>query len=188
MRHFIVKAIIGSFLVFVGVGAGVYVGTAISDRGTPLGIPPEILANNSYIRIGDSFPDYELKEYNSNSTTTVANLARQGPTMLLFLSTTCNACYQLADFFQNTLVRDLDENIQLVLIFDELAMAKVSAFPDSLKIPNSRIFVTDRTAQILKDGINVMPSVVGLDKQNKVKFVMTGYNRKINARFINDNL
>lgn len=185
MRNFIVKAIIASVLIFLGVGGGIYVGTALSNRGTPLGISPGMLTNSSYLKRNEKFPDYKLTEYKSENEVSITTLTRESPTLLFFLSTSCDACYQLASFVRNAVAGNLHDDIQIVLIFDVGDLTDSTYYPDSLIIPNARTFITERRAQILEDGLNVMPSVVGLDNENVIKFIMSGYNRMINADFIN---
>jgi len=188
MRHFIVKAVIACALIFVGVGGGVYVGTAISDRGTPLGISPEILANNSYIKIGDSFPDYELKEYKSESKLKLSSITKQKPALLLFVSSGCGACVMMASSIRNRVLPDLRKDIKVILIYDSIELEYIENDSVLLNIPGSSVYGALRKEQIEQDGMFSTPAIVAINPNREIKFIMTGFNPKINAEFINENL
>lgn len=186
MRHYIVKAIIASVLIFVGVGGGIYVGTAFSNRSIFNDTSPGGLSNNSYLEIGSKFPDYTLVDHKTGQELSISNLTVQKPTLLFFLSTSCDVCYKLSDYVKSSIIPNLRDDIQIAIIFDSTEIANVKSIPDALIFPGSKIFVTDRRSQNLDDGINIMPSVVGLYVDRKIRFIMSGYNRKINAGFINE--
>ena len=188
MRHFIVKAIIGSILVFVGVGGGIYVGTALSNRGIIGGDSAGALTNSSYLEIGTKFPDYTLVDHESGQEISIAKLAAQKPTLLLFVSSACGACMTMAAYMRDKIIDDLDREIQIVMIYNSEELEYMEDNSILLNIPGSRIVGTNRHEQIQQDGIYVTPTLVALDSESEIKFIMTGFSRKLNAQIINESI
>lgn len=188
IRHFIVKAIIAGVLIFLGVGGGVYVGTALSNRGIFKDTSPGGFSNNSYLEIGTKFPDYTLVDHETGQETSVAKLAAQKPTLLLFVSSACGACMTMVAYLRDNIIDNLDREPQIIMIYNSEQLDYMEDNSLLLDIPGSRIFGTNRHEQIQQDGIYVTPTLVGLDSDREIKFVMTGFSRKLNAEFINKNI
>ncbi len=188
MRHFIAKAIIACVLIFVGVGGGIYVGTAFSNRAMPGGITPDILNNDSYLKIGETFPDYEFFPHNSDSRIKLSSITNQNPALLLFVSSGCGACVSMASSIRNRVLPDLREDIDLILIYDIIELENIENDSVLLDIPGSSVYGAVRKEQIEQDGMFATPAMVAIDSDREIKFIMTGFNPKIDAEFINDNL
>ena len=188
MRHFIAKAIIACVLIFVGVGGGVYVGTALSNSGIIGSNSAGVLTNTSYLEIGDTFPDYAVVDYETGQELSISVISNQKPTLLLFVSSACGACMTMAAYMRDKIIDDLDREIQIVMIYNLEELEYMEDNSILLNIPGSRIVGTNRHEQIQQDGIYVTPTLVALDSESEIKFIMTGFSRKLNAQIINESI
>lgn len=169
-------------------GAGVYVGTALSNRSISGNILPINLENSSYLSIDDTFPDYSLLEHKTEVATTISEVVSQGPTLFIFVSSTCGACNTMAVILKNKVVTDLRQEIQIALIYNQDELESLDQSGGLLDVPGAKIFGTNRYEQFDQDGMFATPTLVALNKERKVSFIMTGYSRRIDAEFINENI
>lgn len=188
MRHFLGKAIIASVLIFVGVGSGVYVGTVLSNNGIIGGNSAGVLTNSSYLEIGDTFPDYAVVDYETGQELSISVISNQKPTLLLFVSSACGACMTMAAYMRDKIIDGLDREIQIVMIYDSDELEYLEDNSILLNIPGSKTLGTNRHEQIQQDGIYVTPTLVALDTSGKIKFVMTGFSKNLNAEIINESI
>ncbi|MCH9032804.1 MAG: hypothetical protein IIB00_11185, partial [candidate division Zixibacteria bacterium] len=70
----VLKSLIAGIVIFAGIAGGIYTGMAFSGKGL-LGLSPADLPNNTYLDLGERFPDYTLWNPKDSSEITVAQLA-----------------------------------------------------------------------------------------------------------------
>lgn len=185
LRNIIIRALLFSVLVFAGVTAGVYVGTALSNRPAPFEITPEVLDNDSYLKIGDKFPNFDLIAFETKEKTSLGELNTQSLLLLVFVSPSCEMCHHFVPYLSHNIINKLRPDIHAFTIIDSNDIFEPASVMDSLLVDGVPCFLTDRSSQRLEDGISAIPSIVGIGKDMKIKFLMTGYNNLLNADFIN---
>jgi hypothetical protein len=175
------------FVIFIGVAGGMYVGSAWSLRSrdmTSIGSK-----NDSFFDVGDIFPNHSLRDQRSKETILVHDLAKRGPILLVFLRHDCGFCRMMVGYWRNKLVSELKREIQIVLVYDEEEFDPDQ--PDHFELANQipcRVVTTDRSTQSETDGIVSTPTVVGVDVNARIKFVISGFTRDLTAELINQYL
>ena len=82
----------------------------------------------------------------------------------------------------------LRSDVQLVLVFSDEDWTGEDPTANGLIITGARAFVADRQRERDKDGIITTPTLVGLDRGSRIRFISTGFDRQVNVEFINENL
>lgn len=180
---FVGKWLVAGLILFAAIAGGIYTGLSAGPR-TPE-ITRESLQNPAYLALGDRFPDYALYEPLGEKTISVSALAAQGPTLLIFVSETCNICQALGRYWRKMVVPGLREDIQLILVFDQEDWTGTLASDHPLLLLGARIFTTERAAQREEDGMVGTPIVVGLGPNAEIRFISPGLNRQVGSEFIN---
>lgn len=184
-KVFLVKSIIALFVIFLGVGGGIYVGSAFS--GKKIGsISPEDLPNSSLLEIGEIFPDYEFANLTSGEVFNISDFAKKnGRTILMIVSPTCEPCHVLADFWNKKIEPKIDDDVNVLLVFDSLETVISDSAEKPLVMQRAISVNTDRSEQAKSDRMQGTPTIVGLDAGCRIKFISSGFTQDLNARFIN---
>lgn len=183
-KRFLLMAVVTTVVLVVGVGAGTYLGFATS--GVKIGTTPkEYLQNNSYLKLGDSFPDYEMTNIDTGVRTTVSSLYRSGPIVMVFVEPGCNACNLLSDAWKGSLLKEIDRNIQVAIVYDSEAVENEQTHDFLYDWPRASRLSSNRSSQLDIDGIFATPTIVGLDENGSVQFISTGFDVRVDANFIN---
>ena len=182
MREFAIKALIAGIVCFCGIAGGIYFGMTASGLGA-FQMMPEALPNTSYLSVDDVFPDFDLLEAGAQIPVTVSELASESPTLLVFVSASCGACEQMAAFWRKRTVHELEDSIQIALVYDENDLPNPHG--ELLDIPGARVFSADRASHAAEDGILSTPTFVGLDRSSRVLFVHSGFTPKLDGKVLN---
>lgn len=183
--QFAIKAAVAIVVIILGVAGGILSSDAVTRQRA---IDPQVLANQSFLEVGDLFPDYELQLEGDKSTVSVSDLLTRGPAILVFVSDQCNACDVFGNQWQKRVMPRLRKDIQVVLIYDADEAKISTSQPLPSLLPGSVVASTDRATQKSEDGITATPTVVALDQGGRLRFIVTGYDRRVDGEFINDNL
>lgn len=187
LKPFIVKSAIAVVAISLGVAIGIYTGAAFTGSNIG-GLTADQLPNNSLIEIGETFPDYTFSEISSGKEIKLSQITAKGPAVLIFVSSTCKPCQIMATYWNKKVVRGLREDIQIVLVFDEDEVESSGYQEDHLAIEGAMIVKANRFDQSTIDGITSTPSFAAIDKEQKVRFITSGFRKDIDSEFINDYL
>lgn len=181
----VLKSLIAGIVIFAGIAGGIYTGMAFSGKGL-LGLSPEDLPNNTYLDLGERFPNYTFWNPKDSSKTMVAQLTRQGPTLLVFVSANCGACQTMAGFWKRKEISNLRDDIQIALIYDKNELMSEEGLEAILDLPGSLVLGIDRSGDETDDGISATPTFVALNTHGKIEMIMTGFRRDVGSKFINE--
>jgi hypothetical protein len=180
-RDFVLKCLLAATIVFVGICGGALTVTSLIGRG--LWSPgPKTLNNTSLLDIGAQFPDYPLFSVQSDSLTSILQVVKNTPTVLLFVSKNCDVCVALDEFWSKRVLPSLDKSIQVVLVYDSSEVAQVAGTQSP--VIGAKQFLTPRWSQMPKDGLSSTPAIVGLRGDGRIEFISSGFDKRIGARFI----
>ena len=182
MGQFVLRSVIAGIIGAVALAAGIYAGNAFS--GTRSNYSPESLTNDSFLEIGDDFPNYALTDVATKDTVDVSTVTATYGAILVFADGSCGACEFMFQFWEHRVLPQLAERIRIVVIYDAAdsdtgAFAKVRTH-----LPSAQIMVTQRLSQNQSDGIFQTPTLVAVDRLRKIRFLSTGFDRKISAAFL----
>ena len=181
----VLKSLVAGIVIFVGIAGGIYTGMAFSNKGL-LGVSPADLPNSSYLDLGEQFPNYTLWNPKDGTETTVAKLVSRGPTLLVFVSSTCGACKTMAGYWKRKEISNLRDDIQIALVYDKDELMSEYGMADILDLPGSLVLGIDRSANKTDDGISATPTFVALNTDGKIEMIMTGFRRDIGSKFLNE--
>ena len=175
-HSFLLRWLIIGAILSAAVAAGIYSGYALS--GKTASARPDSLATTSFLKIGDEFPDYELWDAQLNLTTTVRHVTGGGSTLMAFVSKDCGACWSLVEYWGEKVVPQSDPGIRVLRVFDAADRPLPDPRRDQLHLPRSRIVTTHRSTQKAIDGIDLTPTVIGLDENSKTRPSQRGGERR----------
>lgn len=176
------KWILAGLIIFIGVSAGIYTGLALSQQG--YGLPAgENSSNLTYLEIGQEFPNYSLRDASNGRLVTVSELSNQGPVLLVFVSSGCGACVAMEQYWRRKVFDQLDSQIQLIWVYDSTETIAANSLPAEYGV---RIVQTARRSQSDEDGITATPTLIGLNRDRRIQFIVVGFDRNVRSDFIND--
>ena len=181
----VLKSLIAGIVIFAGIAGGIYTGMAFSGKGL-LGLSPADLPNNTYLDLGERFPDYTLWNPKDSSEITVAQLASQGPVLLVCVSSNCGACRTMAGYWKRKEIANLRDDIQVALVYDKDELMYEGGLDAILDFPGSLVLGIDRSGDETDDGISATPTFVALNTHGKIEMIMTGFRRDVGSKFINE--
>lgn len=188
LKLFVLKAIVALVVILVGVGGGIFIGSTMT--GQEFGsLSPEDLPNNSLFEIGEVFPNYKFTESDSDNDFEIRNFTNnKGRTLLIIVSPTCEPCHVFADFWNKKIIDKIDEDVNILLVFDSSEVETSNPDEKPLTLNRSIAVTTNRFEQSRSDRLLGTPTIVGLDSDCRIKFISSGFSPALDAEFINKNL
>lgn len=187
LGSFSAKAFVAGIVIFGGIAGGIYTGTALSGGGS--GSPsPESLSNNSYLNIGETFPDYALSNQALNLETSISRITANGPALLVFVGAGCGACRTMAAIWKKREIVGLRDDIKIVLIYDSEELMREQEAGELLDIPGALTLGSDRGSQRDDDGILSTPTFIAIDENREIQFVVSGFRRDLGSKYVNEHL
>ena len=181
-RHFMLKCVFAGIVIFVGIAGGIYAGSLLASQGQN-GPSADALRNRTFLEIGDSFPDYQLKDVFGGTQTSVSQLAGRGPVLLAFISRGCDACEHMLSQWRRKVMGQMDKRIQVVLVY-----AEDEGSPEELReapVSGTLVVTTDRKSQKKIDGITSSPVLIGLDHNSKITTIISGFDSNVGSEYLN---
>lgn len=185
IRTFAVKALISAVVIVGGVAGGIYTGLAMNRSSDQ---DPAGFDNFTYLEVGESFPNYEVWSTAAGKSVRLSDLTNNGPLLIVFERPDCGACRDMTRFWNKSVMAKLDPQIRVAVIYDDSDQDAISKLPAKMQLSNVYSCFMDRSAENKGDGITATPTVIGLGRQLEIRFIVSGFNRSVDAEFINDHL
>ena len=177
---------VAGIIAVVAVAGGVYTGNALSLKADSLS--PNSLTNDSFLDVGDQFPDYSLVDISNGDTVRVSEMASSHGALLVFADASCGVCEYMFQYWGRKVMPKLAEGTRVVVIFDS-GDTDTSAFSGARQhLSSAVVATTDRHSQSESDGVFQTPTLIAIDRHNRIKFVCTGFDRRVTADFLNNTL
>ncbi len=179
----VVRSLARCVVLFVIVVSGVWTGffvsvkSGLTERLSSSLNASSTLPNSTTIRTGQIFPP-NIPGVNMSEFEGLDSLLSKKKTIVAFVSTGCNTCEMFLNFLSNSeAVRSGEYNVQLY-----------SADPEQFtsKFPFPCMHLRGETEVAL--ALRVFPTIVGVDKNGRVRFVSVGFRRELDEQFLKKNL
>lgn len=179
LPHFFLRWGVAGLIGFAAVAGGIYTGNAVS---LPVdNFSPKSLTNDSFLEIGDRFPDYSLIDVSSGDTVRVSTIVADEGALLVFADASCGVCEYMFQYWERKVMPKLRTGTNVVVVYDS-ADLDTSAFSGAREhLPSARIAVADRQSQSESDGVFQTPTLIAIDNHSRIKFVCTGFDRRVTA-------
>ena len=176
LKNFIFKTLVLFVVITAGVVSGFFIAvkTGLTQTGARYDSPEE--RNRTTIEVGT--PAAELSEvYLSRKISSFTGPAHEQATLLAFVSGGCMPCQNFTRYIQK--LKDEGQVFNAVLFSND---------PDFFR-SLCDFDVLERFDPFLEEyDIHVYPTILGIDKEGKVSFVLSGFNESMDSDFILDNL
>ncbi|SYZ72496.1 hypothetical protein TRIP_C20611 [Candidatus Zixiibacteriota bacterium] len=170
---------LGAIVIFVAVFAGVRAGLAVKHDENPIPVP-ESFSNQTSLKIGDYLPTLPIKGPKDDSSSLLSALRRH-KTLLAIVLPGCGPCRNLLDEWSEPSFAESAAWHPVILAVGSPEQA-AEELPDNLK-NHYQIFYCDENDLNRLYRVAVYPTVLGIDQDGRIKFVISGYVGRIDRRF-----
>jgi hypothetical protein len=173
-------------MVFASVWAAVYLGfsMAMDERSTR--VKPRHLTNTSYIDIGDTLPTYLVETPGSDIVSPFYSVMGRNGGVLVFASPSCGSCLGLFEYWRRKVLPRLRPDIPVLLVYDLQEWDERLAPEAMLLDPRVRVLLMHRKKYMTVDGIQATPTILGVTAGGIVSFVCSGFDRRVDAKFLSE--
>jgi hypothetical protein len=175
----ILYLILAGIIIFFAVFLGTRFGLAVRG-GDGSELTPETLSNQSSVKIGDVTPILNISRL-KGVPASLSEVIAGRKTLIGFLTPGCGPCKDLlADWSSESVLASADWQTVIVAVGtpDEVA----DEFPETIKARFPIYFCDEGLLnQVCK--INIFPTLMGIDQKGFVRFVASGYSRRISRSF-----
>ena len=137
-----------------------------------------------YFEQNDPFPDHECIVEGTAGIARLSSFTSSGPVVLVFISKLCEPCWQLVHHWDSEIRQNLPPTIKVVWMVDQAEWPLSDGQMNLLRGAGGTVVTSDRAKQLAIDGIDLTPTLVGLDSHQRMAFVHHGYSPNLRASHI----
>lgn len=177
------RLLAGALILTLAIAGGILLGGRWLQASNA--VTPDRIQHRAYLSIGDVFPDYALHDPVNCSHIRASDLWRRAPLLLILVATDCPHCKAMMKRWPRMVIPELASDIQVVLIFDQRDWSGEDRTANGLTLPRMTAYVTDRETQVEEDGLAGTPTLIGIGKDGRIRFISPGDNPQVGSEFIN---
>jgi len=178
-RSHLIKAVIYFVVIGGGVATGIVVATklGVADKLSSMTYSVEDLDNNSLLKVESPFPLLEATGVDGDTVDLVPLLKGQR-CVVAIVSAGCEPCHRFIRFAEREGIGTNDDLRVILLALD----------PEPFKEETDLTVLKVSMDQLNEHDIYSFPTLIGIGKDGRMKFVASGFNRYITEDFIRDNI